>query len=133
MRKSLAILTVGSALALGACATSPYGSQYGGYGSPYGGMGGPLEAVLGTVLGAAGSSSYGYGNQGYYGGGGNFQQAAVNACGNAASRYGQVSIRDVRQISRDTLRVYGLIGSAYRTNDFECNFRSDGRITDFDI
>ena len=127
MRKFIAPLIAGSALALGACATSPYGnSAYGGYGNPYGaygGTGGPLEAILGGVLGAS--------NQGYYGGG--FQQAAINACAGAASRYGQVSIRDIDQVSGSTLRVYGIVGNGYRSDDFACSFRSDGRITDFDI
>ena len=112
MRKSLslsAILTVG-AVTLGGCMTSPLG-----------GMGGPLEAVLGQVLG------------GSQGSGNDFQQAAVNACGRHASQYGQVSVSDVRQQSRDTLRVYGVVGSNYGRRNFECSFRSDGRITDFDI
>ena len=131
MRKLLSISLLGSAMALSACATSPYGSQYGGYGSPYGaygGVGGPLEAIIGAI-GAAGNSGY-YGNPGY---GNNFQQAAVNACASVAARYGQVQIRDVRMSSRDTLRVYGIAGSAYGARDFGCSFRSDGRITDFDI
>ena len=110
MRKSFSSLAIIGALSLGGCATSPYG-----------GMGGPLEAVLGSVLGADQS------------GGNDFQRAAVNACGNYASQYGQVSVRDVRQQSRDTLRVYGLIGTNFGTRDFECSFRSDGRITDFDV
>ena len=114
MRKPLSALVVTVALALGGCA-SPLGG--------YGGMGGPLEAVLGSVLGA--------GQQGY--GSGNFQQAAVNACGNEASRYGQVSVQDVRQQNSDTLRVYGVVGSNYGNREFACSFRSDGRITDFDI
>ena len=112
MRKSFsAILSLG-ALALGGCMTSPLG----------GGMGGPLEAVLGQVLGGAQDN-----------GGSNFQQAAINACGNHASQYGQVSIRDVRQQSTNTLRVYGVVGSNYDSRNFECSFRSDGRITDFDF
>ena len=110
MRKSFSSLAIIGGLSLGGCATSPYG-----------GMGGPLEAVLGSVLGAGQS------------GGNDFQRAAVNACGNYASQYGQVSVRDVRQQSRDTLRVYGLIGTNFGTRDFECSFRSDGRITDFDV
>ncbi len=124
MRKILAPVLAASTLALGACAASPYGG-YGGYG----GMGGPLEAVLGSVLGA-GQGSYGYG-QSQYGGG--FQQAAVQACGGTAARYGQVGIRDVRQVSSSTLRVYGVVSNGYSGRNFACSFRSDGRITDFDI
>jgi hypothetical protein len=110
--RKIAPLLIVTSLGLAGCATSPYG------------MGGPLEAVLGSVLG--GSSNQGYGS-------GDFQQAAINACGREASRYGQVSIRDVRQQSSSTLRVYGVVGSNYGGRDFECSFRSDGRITDFDI
>ena len=126
MRKLSLSLIVGSTLALGACATNPYGG--------YGSQGGGLDAILGTILGASGSGAYG--NQGYYGGygGQSFQQAAVHACGSTAARYGgQVAIRDVRQSSRSTLRVYGLVGTRYGTRNFACSFRSDGRITDFDI
>lgn len=113
MRKSPALILIAGALALGGCATGPLG----------GGMGGPLEAVLGQVLGGAGQNNNG---------GGQFQQAAVNACGNHASQYGQVQVRDVRQQDRNTLRVYGVVGSNYDSRNFECSFRSDGRITDFD-
>jgi hypothetical protein len=119
MRKFTAPLILGSALALGACATSPYGA----YGSPYGaygGVGGPLEAILGSVAGSPYS-------------GANFQQAAINACAGVAARYGQVAIRDIDQVGSSTLRVYGRVGNGYRSDDFACSFRSDGRITDFDI
>lgn len=127
MRKLIAPLLLGSALALGACATNPYGSSYGGYGSPYGSYGSSagLGAILSSVLGASGSGYYGQNN---------FQQAAVNACGSVAARYGgQVGIRDVRRVSNSTLRVYGVVGTRYGADDFACSFRSDGRITDFDI
>ena len=112
MRKPTTLILAAGALSLGGCMTDPLG-----------GMGGPLEAVLGQVLGA--------GNQNQSGS--NFQQAAVNACGRHAQQYGQVSIRDVRQQSRDTLRVYGVVGSSYDNRNFECSFRTDGRITDFDM
>ena len=114
MRKSVSALLVAGALALGGCA------------SGYGGVGGPYD-VLGSVLGAAvGGSGYGYGNQ-------NFEQAAVNACGNYASRYGRVNISDVRQQSSNTLRVHGTVDNNYQRDDFACSFRSDGQITDFDL
>jgi len=105
-------LVMAGAVALGGCAASPLG-----------GMGGPLEAVLGSVLGGSQNNSHNS----------NFQQAAVNACGNHAARYGQVQVQDVRQHSNNTLRVYGIVGSNYGSRDFQCSFRSDGRITDFDI
>lgn len=128
MRTFLAPLALASTLALGACATSPYGAYGSPYGSQYGGMGGPLESVLIGVLGAG---QPGYSNYGY--GGGGFQQAAVNACANTAARYGQVSIRDVRQVSSSTLRVYGTVRNGYTSRSWDCDFRSDGRITDFDF
>ena len=61
-------------LALGACATSPYGGM--GYGDPVT----SAIGVLGSVLGSQGSyrspygGGYGYSNSG-------FSQAAVSACG----------------------------------------------------
>lgn len=115
MRKSPAAILIAGALALGGCATSPFG----------GGVGGPLEAVLGQVLGGNGSRDNG---------GSNFQRAAINACGNQASQFGQVQIRDVRQQSRNTLRVFGIVNTNFEgSRNFQCSFRSDGRITDFDI
>lgn len=123
MRKSMIALSA-LALPLASCA-SPYGA---GYGSD------PILGAIGAlsgVLGSAGQSGYGGGyNQGY---GGNFQQAAVNACGRTASRYGQVGIRQVRQVSRSSLRVYGVVSNGYNSRNWDCRFRSDGRITDFDI
>ena len=119
MRKLLALSAL--ALPLAACATSPYG---------YGASANPLATVLG-VLGAA-QSPYGYGNSGY-GYGSNFSQAAASACANVASRYGQVSVRQVAQVSGSTLRVYGQAHNGYSVRNWDCDFRSDGRITDFDI
>ena len=123
MRKVFAPLLAASTLALGACAASPYGAGYGG-------MGGPLEAILGSVLGA-GQGSYGQYGEAQYGG--SFQQAAMQACGSTAARYGQVGIRNVQQISSSTVRVYGTVSNGYSGRNFQCSFRSDGRITDFDI
>lgn len=122
MRKSLLPLA-GLTLALGACTTSPYGM---GYGDPVS----SAVGVLGSVLGGqtAYGSPYGY-NSGYGYSGGNFSQAAVNSCGSYASRYGQVSISQARQTSSDKIHVYGYAGG----RDFDCSFRSDGRISDFDI
>ena len=116
MRKSL-IPLVALALPLGACATNPYG-----YGSD------PLTGILGALGGSLGASqgAYGYGNSG-------FSQAAVNACGSIAARYGQVGIRDVRQVSGSTVRVYGMVSNGYSSRNWDCDFRSDGRVTDFDI
>ena len=124
MRKFHVPLIAAATLALGACATSPY-SQYGGY-DPYGGAG-----AVGALIGALGSGYGGYNNSGY--GASSFQQAAVNACGSAASRYGQVGIRDARQVSSSTVRVYGVVSNGYSSRSWDCDFRSDGRITDFDI
>lgn len=114
MRKVLLSTICAASLGLGGCA---YG---------LGGLGG--QDVLGSVLGSV------IGGQGGYGQGGpDFQSMAVEACGNEASRYGSVRIADVRQADRDTLRVYGTINDNYRQREFGCSYRSDGRITDFDV
>ena len=112
MRKTaLSAILVGS-LALGGCAA--------GYGQN------PLGGILGGILGG----NSGYGNQQLS----QFERAAANACGQEASRYGRVQITDVRQDSRDTVRVFGRIDTRDRSRDeFACVFRSDGRIVDFDL
>lgn len=113
MRKLLIPTLVAGAMALGGCTTM-------------------LPAVLGSVLQGGLGGGYGYPDQGY--GGSSFQQAAVNACGSQASRYGQVRITNVQQSSSSTLRVYGTVSTnGYDQRNFACSFRSDGRITDFDI
>jgi hypothetical protein len=120
MRKTLLLAAL--ALPLAACATSPYG-----YGSSN-----PLGAILGSI-GSMGGAYGGYGGQTGYGyGGGNFSQAAVNACAGTAARYGQVRIREVRQVGYDSVKVWGNV-YGYRNDSWDCTFRSDGRITDFDI
>ena len=104
----------------------PTSHPQGGYGYPQGGYGYPQQA-------------YGYGAQG-------FQQAAVNACSAQAQRYGRVSsIDDVDVRSRSTIRVRGMIeanggytkagygyGAGVERRTFDCSFRSDGRISNFD-
>ena len=116
MRKLLIPTLLAGAMALGGCASV-------------------LPAVLGSVLQGGlgqGGAGYGYPDQGY--GSQNFQQAAVNACGQQAARYGQVRISNVQQSSSSTLRVYGTVSTGgYQQRNFACSFRSDGRITDFDI
>ncbi len=112
MRMSLPLIAA-LALPLAACATSPYGYGYGG--NSYGALG---------SIGALGSG---------YGSNGSFSQAAVNACAGTASRYGRVSIRQVRQISSSAVKVWGYASNGYRNEGWDCTFRSDGRITDFDI
>lgn len=110
MRKSILPLLAVSALSVSACAT---------------GMGGP--GVLGSVLGNVLSS----GAQGR--GGPDFQTMAIEACGSEASRYGRVNVSDVQAVSRSTLRVYGTVDTgSFQRRSFACNFREDGRITDFD-
>jgi hypothetical protein len=120
MRKTLPLIAA-MALPLAACATSPYGTGYGQN---------PLGAILGsigTLGGAYGQSGYGYG----YGGG--FSQAAAQACAGYASRYGAVRVTSVRQTSSDKIHVYGYVNRGFGSDDFDCSFRSDGRISDFDI
>ena len=113
MRKSFLPVILAGSLALGGCTSV-------------------LPAVLGSVLqgGLGGGLGGGGYDQGY--GGQQFQQAAVNSCGQQASRYGRVSIADVRQVSNSTLRVFGRVDSGnFQQRSFTCDFRSDGRITNF--
>jgi hypothetical protein len=117
-------LLAACSLPLAACATSPYGY---GYNDP-----------VGAVIGALGSGYYGpYGyNNGYYGngyGGSGFTQAAANACANYAARYGAVSVRNVQMLDSSHAKVFGYVSSGYRQEGWDCTFRSDGRITDFDL
>lgn len=116
MKKSLVPVALLGFLSLGACASmdeyglgsSAYGRDpyYGGYGGSAYGMGGP-----------------------------SFQEAAVESCAVQAQRHGRVSVGSVQQVSSSTLRVYGTIDlyNRYERRPFACSFRSDGRITDFDI
>lgn len=121
MRKTTLALAAATALPLAACATSPYGTGYG-YNSN------PIGAILGSI-GTMGSAYSPYG----YGGYGNFSQAAAQACANYASRYGAVRVTNVRQTSSDKVHVYGIVSRGYGSDDFDCSFRSDGRVTDFDL
>ena len=107
MRKSLFLLAM---IPLAGCAMYPGGDV--------------LGSVLGGVLG---------GNRAM--GGQSFQDAAVEACANEARRYGHVNVTDVRQVSSSTLRVFGTIQTSNfgDRRRFDCDFREDGRITDFDI
>jgi len=121
MRKLLPLIAAMS-LPLAACATNPYGTGYGAD---------PISTILGSI-GTMGSahSPYSYGGYGY---GGGFSQAAVNACANYASRYGAVRISNVRQTSSDRMHVYGYVSRGYGSDNFDCTFRADGRISDFDL
>ena len=112
MRKTVLSAMAAGSILLGGC-------------TAYGGD--PLGGILGGILGGGG-----------YGGGYNnnnlsqFEQAALEACGREAQRYGQVQITNVQQNSSDTVRVDGRIGTRDTRNDeFTCTFRSDGRIVDF--
>lgn len=116
MRKFLPLLAV-MAVPLVACTTSPYGSGYRD----------PVSAVIGSI-GTLGSPYGGYGYGGY-----GFSQAAANACASYASRYGAVRITSVRQTSSDKVHVYGLVSRGFGSDDFDCSFRADGRISDFDL
>ena len=124
MRKSLPLLAA-LALPLAGCATSPYGYGYNN----------PLGAVLGSI-GTLGSGYGSYGSYGYpagYGYGAGFSQAAAQACANYASRYGRVSIRNVQQLDASHAKVWGWVNQGYRNEGWDCTFRADGRITDFDL
>ena len=119
MRKLLLLTAV--TLPLAACMASPYGY---GYNDPYRsgdryGYGHGYNPVVGAI------GALGYGSS--------FSQAAVNACASVASRYGPVRITNVRQTSSNRMKVYGYAQRGFRTDNWDCTFRSDGRITDFDI
>ena len=60
-------------------------------------------------------------------------QAAAQACGSYAARYGSVSIRNVQQLDANHVKVFGYVNQGYRNEGWDCTFRSDGRITDFDL
>lgn len=120
MRKFLP-LAAAMALPLAACATSPYGYNNYGYGN-YG------YNPLGQILGSIGTLGSGYGYGGY-----GFSQAAASACANYASRYGAVRVTSVRQTSADKVHVYGYVSRGYGSDDFDCSYRSNGRISDFDL
>ena len=123
MRKSLYLIAA-MALPLAACATNPYGTGYGAD---------PVSQILGSI-GTLGGGYGGYGQSGYgYGYGGGLSQAAASACASVAARYGPVQVTSVRQSSYDRVKVYGYAQRGYRTDNWDCTFRSDGRITDFDI
>ena len=138
---------IGPALALAAiAAAAPASAQY--YPYPYpaphsrpGGIAdqiarGAAEAAAAVrgVQDAVQGGYYGYG-QGRYG---SMESRAINACGNEASRYGRVSIGDVRPKSRDKLEVRGFVdaqgygyGRGYERRTFTCSVRYDGRISKF--
>ena len=119
MRKQFLIAAL--ALPLAACAT--------GYGSD------PLSQIInsiGTLGSGYGQSPYGY-NAGYSPYGGGFSQAAAQACASHASRYGQVSIRNVQQLDGNHVKVFGYVNQGYRNEGWDCTFRSDGRVVDFDL
>ncbi|HEV2080752.1 MAG TPA: hypothetical protein VGR19_12780 [Allosphingosinicella sp.] len=132
------VATAGAVAAVvGAITNATRGGTYGG---GYGNRG-----VYGN--GTYGNGGYGYPSQGagYGYGSQNFERAAVDACGSQAQRYGRVSIDNVELRSRSTVRVRGMIeanaggyggygsyGGGIERRTFDCSFRSDGRITNFD-
>ena len=121
MRKTL--LIAAATLPLAACAT--------GYGAD------PLSQILGSIgsLGTGyGQTPYGYpAGYGYGYGSSGFSQAAAQACARYASRYGQVSVRNVQQLDSNHLKVFGYVNQGYRNEGWDCTFRSDGRVVDFDL
>ncbi|MXO92110.1 hypothetical protein GRI62_00630 [Erythrobacter arachoides] len=87
--------------------------------------GDPLGGLLGGLLGGGG---YGNTNTNLS----QFEQAAADACGREAQRYGRVQLTNVQQATNDTVRVDGRIETRDTRNDeFTCTFRSDNRIVDF--
>ena len=120
MRKQLTMSALfAGAIALGGCAYG-YGDGYGyddGYGGGYGG---------GGYGGYGGEYGYSYRNDG------EFERAAVNACGREASRYGRIRITYAEERDRGVYTVQGDINNRDRRRDqFTCRFDSSGRIVDF--
>ena len=106
MRKALIPAALAGTLMLGGCAS----------------LGG--DGLLGDILG--GGNNYGYDARG------DFERAAVEACGREASRFGRVNVERVDQQGRDYVYVYGRIETRdYDRDEFTCVFREDGRIVDF--
>ncbi|HEX8214750.1 MAG TPA: hypothetical protein VF582_04670 [Allosphingosinicella sp.] len=143
------VATAGAVAAVvGAITNATRGATYGNgtYGNGTYGNGTYGNGTYGN--GTYGNGGYGYPNQGAGYGYGNqsFEQAAVNACASQAQRYGRVSVDNVELRSRSTVRVRGMIeanagynaggygnyGAGVERRTFDCSFRSDGRITDFD-
>lgn len=120
MRKLTLSTMLAASIAVSGCAAGLGGYGDGGYGG-----GGGLGGILGGILGGGGGA-YADGNIDR-----RFADAAVNACGQRASQYGRVSIANVRQVSSNTLRVEGRIDDNGGQRGFNCDFRSDGRITAF--
>ena len=115
MRKTLISALAVSTLALGGCATG------------YGYNNDPLGGIFGGILGGGGDR---YDDRNVD----DFERAAIQACGDQASRYGRVQITDVRRDGRDIVVVRGRLDVRDRSRDeFACAFRSDGRIVDFDL
>lgn len=118
MRKILPLLAAMSAT-LAACGysygTTGYDRYAYGY-NPY---------AYNPIIGSIGALGSGYGSS--------FSQAAANACAGYASRYGPVRINSVRQTDYDRMKVYGYVSRGYGSDNWDCTFRADGRISDFDI
>jgi hypothetical protein len=148
---------IGPAIALAAiAAAAPASAQYYPYPQPQPRPGGVADQI---ARGAAEAAAAVRGvtdavQGGYYGYGGQYgsrDSYAINACGAEASRYGRVSIGDVRPKSRDKMEVRGFVdaqggysdrgygyndrgygyGRGYERRTFTCTVRYDGRITKF--
>lgn len=106
MRKSLIPVAIAGTVLLGGCSTYDNGG------------------LLGGIFG--GGNDYGYS------GGSSFERRAVEACGDEASRYGEVRIDRVDEQGRDYVYVSGRIDTRdYSRDEFTCVYRADGRIVDF--
>ena len=130
MRKTLPLIAA-IALPLAACATSPYGYDRYGYDrysyNRYGYGYDPVSTIVGSIGALGGAHSpYSYGSV-------SFSQVAASACANYASRYGAVRVTSVRQTSSDRMHVYGYVSRGWGSDNWDCTFRADGRITDFDL
>ena len=109
MRKTLLLVAT---MSLAACgySYSPYGYNRNAYN--------PYIGTVGVLGGAYGSS---------------FSQAAASACANHASRYGSVRVTNVRRTDNNRMKVYGYVSRGFGSDNWDCTFRADGRISDFDL
>ena len=58
---------------------------------------------------------------------------AAEACRARASAHGTVNIIDVERRSTSRIIVYGTVGEGQDRRAFDCSFRNDGTIADFNL
>ena len=58
---------------------------------------------------------------------------ATEACRARASRHGTANIIDVVRRSNSRIIVYGTVGEGQERRSFDCSFKNDGTIADFNL